>query len=91
LPGIFLLTTLLFILEGLSSGRFESDQDQSQTANAVSLLETTSPPDKNVSGIGQIFWGPSLATSFNPPSQDPRTPDIIVTPNVGVIYTTSKP
>jgi hypothetical protein len=65
-------------------------KDQSQTANAVSLLETTSPPDKNVAGIGQIFWGPSLATSFNPPSQDPRTPDIIVTPNVGVIYTTSK-
>jgi hypothetical protein len=26
----------------------------------------------------------------NPPSQDPRTPDIIVQPNVGVIYTTSK-
>jgi arylsulfatase A-like enzyme len=27
---------------------------------------------------------------FNPPSQDPRTPDIIVQPNAGVIYTTSK-
>jgi len=65
-------------------------KDQSQTASAVSLLETTSPPDKNVAGIGQIFWGPSLATMFNPPSQDPRTPDIIVTPNVGVIYTGSK-
>jgi hypothetical protein len=65
-------------------------KDQSQTASAVSLLETTSPPNKNVAGIGQIFWGPSLATMFNPPSQDPRSPDIIVTPNVGVIYTGSK-
>jgi hypothetical protein len=26
---------------------------------------------------------------FNPPSQDPRTPDIIVTPTPGVIYTGS--
>lgn len=65
-------------------------KDSSQTASAVALLETTSPPDKNVAGIGQIFWGPSLATMFNPPSQDPRSPDIIVTPNVGVIYTGSK-
>ena len=31
-----------------------------------------------------------LATSFNPPSQDPQTSEIIVTPNVGVIYTGSK-
>jgi hypothetical protein len=65
-------------------------KDQSQTASAVSLLETTSPPDKNVAGIGQIIWGPTLATMFNPPSQDPRSPDIIVTSNVGVIYTGSK-
>jgi hypothetical protein len=32
----------------------------------------------------------SSSVGFNPPSQDPRTPDIIVQPNVGVIYTTSK-
>ena len=65
-------------------------KDQSQTASAVSLLETTSPPEKNVAGIGQIFSGVSLATMFNPPSTDPRTPDIIVQPNVGVVYTGSK-
>jgi hypothetical protein len=65
-------------------------KDPSQTASAVSLLETTSPPNKNVASINQIFWGPTLATMFNPPSQDPRTPDIIVQPNAGVIYTTSK-
>jgi hypothetical protein len=49
-------------------------------------------------GLGQIFHGASLATMFNTPGVpkalggnggDPRTPDIIVQPNVGVIYTTS--
>ena len=43
--------------------------------------------------MGQIFYSPSLTTMFNapglPPNGDPRTPDIIVQPNVGVIYTTS--
>jgi hypothetical protein len=44
-------------------------------------------------GLGQIFYGPSLHTMFGvpgvPPSGDPRVPDIIVQPNVGVIYTGS--
>ncbi len=43
--------------------------------------------------MGQIFYGASLTTMFNapglPPNGDPRTPDIIVTPNVGVVYTSS--
>ena len=44
-------------------------------------------------GLGQIFYGPSLETMFNapglPPNGDPRSPDIVVEPNVGVIYTGS--
>ena len=67
--------------------------DSAQTANAVALLESTSPAlpaDKNVAGIGEIYSGIALSQLFNPPSQDPRTPDIIVTPNVGVVYTGSK-
>jgi arylsulfatase A-like enzyme len=44
-------------------------------------------------GIGPIFDGPSLETMFNapglPPHGDPRTPDIIVQPDVGVVYTGS--
>jgi hypothetical protein len=47
----------------------------------------------SAAGIGQIFYGPSLETMFNapglPPTGDPRTPDIIVQPNVGVVYTRS--
>jgi Type I phosphodiesterase / nucleotide pyrophosphatase len=56
--------------------------DSSQTANAVKTLETTSPATNNIAGIGEIFSGPGIAQMFNPPSDDPRTPDIIVTPNV---------
>lgn len=33
---------------------------------------------------------PSLALDSNDPTVDPRTPDIIVTPNVGVTYSGSK-
>jgi hypothetical protein len=56
---------------------------------AVSLLEVNG----TAIGLGQIFYGPSLETMFNapglPPNGDSRTPDIIVEPNVGVIYTGS--
>ena len=54
-------------------------------------------------GIGEIFYGDYLTTMFNAPGVpdnpgpccfklpggDPRTPDIIVAPNVGVVYTGS--
>ncbi len=63
------------------------------TASAVSLLRTTSPTTNNIAGIGEIFSGPILETYFNapglPPGGDPRTPDIIVTPNIGVTYSGS--
>ena len=50
--------------------------------------------NSTAAGIGQIFAGPSLESIFNRPGLpsdggDPRTPDIIVQPNVGVVYTTS--
>jgi len=61
----------------------------SYTDAAVSLLEA----NKTTIGAGQIFYGPTVALNYNqpglPPNGDPRTPDIIVTPNVGVIYTGS--
>jgi hypothetical protein len=55
----------------------------------VGILETNAA----AAGIGQIFYGPSLQTMFNLgglPPLDPRTPDIIVAPNVGVVYSGSK-
>jgi hypothetical protein len=58
-------------------------------STAVGILEANAA----AAGIGQIFYGPSLETMFNapglPPAGDPRTPDIIVQPNVGVVYTGS--
>lgn len=63
------------------------------TASAVSTLRTASPTTNNVAGIGEIFSGPNLETYFNapglPPNGDPRTPDIIVTPDIGVTYSGS--
>ena len=62
-------------------------------ATEVQVLETSSPVSDNIAGIGQIFWGRSLLTFLNapgiPPNGDSRTPDIIVTPNVGVTYSGS--
>jgi hypothetical protein len=53
---------------------------------AVQLLESNAGPI----GLGQIFYGPTLALNYNVgglgPGLDPRSPDIIVTPNVGVTY-----
>ncbi|MBV8772659.1 MAG: alkaline phosphatase family protein [Deltaproteobacteria bacterium] len=67
-------------------------------ASAVADLESKSPVGNNIAGIGEIYSGASLAQMFNPPGVpssgdlfadgvDPRTPDIVVTPNIGVIYT----
>ncbi|MHB8814125.1 MAG: alkaline phosphatase family protein [Steroidobacteraceae bacterium] len=60
------------------------------TTDAVAALESNAA----AVGLGQIIYGPQLAMMFNKPGLpadggDPRTPDIIVTPNVGVVYTGS--
>jgi len=71
--------------------------DSSTTSAAVTALENNA----TAIGLGQIYSGASLNTLFNPPGVpnvpgpcckvreggDPRTPDIVVIPNVGVVYT----
>ena len=56
---------------------------------AVQLLET----DASLIGLGEIYYGPTLALNYNVgglgSGQDPRSPDIIVTPNIGVTYSGS--
>ncbi len=56
---------------------------------AVELLENNAGPI----GMGEIYYGPTIALNYNVgglgPDEDPRTPDIIVTPNVGVTYSSS--
>ena len=59
--------------------------DQSQTESSVATLALAA--NENLFGQGEIFAGPSLTLQFNDPLTDSRTPDIIVAPNVGVIYT----
>ena len=70
------------------------------TATAVGVLENNAA----TAGIDEIFYSSTLETMFNAPGVpavnapccalqpggDPRTPDIIVAPNIGVIYTGSK-
>ena len=59
--------------------------DQSQTESSVATLALAA--NENLFGQGEIFSGPSLTLQFNDPLTDSRTPDIIVAPNVGVVYT----
>jgi hypothetical protein len=59
--------------------------DQSQTESFAATLGVAANED--LFGQGEIFSGPSLTLQFNDPLTDSRTPDIIVAPNVGVVYT----
>jgi Type I phosphodiesterase / nucleotide pyrophosphatase len=57
----------------------------SDTNAAVGILEANAAK----AGIGEIFYGNALSQNYGSPLTDPRTPDIIVQPNVGVVYTGS--
>ena len=73
--------------------------DESRTTDAVNALEQNG----TAIGLGQIYYGASLEAIFDVPGVpthpgpccalrpggDPRTPDIVVIPNVGVVYTGS--
>ena len=63
--------------------------DSSQTNVAVDILQNNA----EAAEIDQIFAGSSLERMFDrpglPPNGDPRTPDIIVQPVVGTVYTGS--
>jgi hypothetical protein len=62
--------------------------NSSETLDAVNILENNADASTGI-GLGQIYYGPSLSLNYNDPTIDPRTPDIIVTPNIGVTYTGS--
>lgn len=57
------------------------------TDAAVQILENNA--SSNGVALGEIYYGPSLALNYNDLTMDPRTPDIIVTPNIGVTYSGS--
>ena len=104
-PPSGILSTLLPLSATTGLGLAEDDISQlwlidpANTIKAVGMLEANG----TAIGLGQILYGASLDTIFNPPGVpttpgpccflrpggDPRTPDIIVLPNVGVVYTGS--
>jgi len=63
--------------------------DPSLTASVVKTLST--PTNQEALGIQEIFALQSLANKFNvpgtQPGEDPRTPDIVLKVNTGVIFT----
>ena len=83
-----------------ATGSFRSKEAYETTDVSLLWLKSSSDTDAAVKiledngsatgvGLGQIFYGPSLSINFNDPTRDPRTPDIIVVPNVGVTYSGS--
>jgi hypothetical protein len=59
--------------------------DPSLAPSVVAMLSTTA--NQQALGIQEIFAGQSLRNKFNNPGADPRTPDIILKVNTGVIFT----
>ena len=97
-PATLLGTRLPFSESPLNSTGIGATEDDvsvlwlnkgESVTSAVELLEQNA----TAIGLGQIYYGPSLALNYGvggwSAGQDPRTPDIIVTPNVGVTYSGS--
>jgi predicted AlkP superfamily pyrophosphatase or phosphodiesterase len=63
---------------------------QGFTQQAVDAIRAKPELNTSASGlplIDEILWGESLKRLYNDPTKDSRTPDIIVIPTPGVIYT----
>jgi hypothetical protein len=73
-------------------GATEDDVSVLWLKKGASVNEAVDLLEKNAAsiGLGEIYYGPSLALNYNvgglDPGEDSRSPDIIVTPNVGVTY-----
>ena len=61
-------------------------EDQKQTEAVARYL------NQNASAlfVDEVLWGTELQLRFNDPALDSRTPDIIVQPQYGTVYTASK-
>jgi Type I phosphodiesterase / nucleotide pyrophosphatase len=58
--------------------------DQNQTGRVGEML--SQPENQSVAGIQQVLWGDSLKLLTNDPMHDGRIPDLVVVPNLGVVY-----
>jgi Type I phosphodiesterase / nucleotide pyrophosphatase len=97
-PATLLGTAVPFSESPLNStgiGATEDDVSVLWLAPGASVTDAVTLLEKNAKaiGLGEIYYGPSLALNYNVgglgPYQDPRSPDIIVTPNVGMTYSGS--
>jgi hypothetical protein len=61
-------------------------QDQTQTANVAALINNHA---KELF-VDEVMAGDEIKLKFNDPRHNNRTPDIIVQPQYGVVYTPSK-
>ena len=59
--------------------------DQELTSSVVETL--SKPANQKTLGIQEIFAGQSLRNKWDDPASDPRTPDIVLKVNTGVIFT----
>ena len=94
-PATLLGTAIPFSESPLNStgiGATEDDVSVLWLAPGSSVTDAVALLEKNASaiGLGEIYYGPSLALNYNVgglgAGQDTRSPDIIVTPNVGMTY-----
>jgi hypothetical protein len=82
-------------LNSTGIGATEDDVSVLWLKKGASLIDAVDLLEKNAAaiGLGEIYYGPTLWLNYNvgglDPGEDPRTPDIIVTPNVGVTYSGS--
>jgi hypothetical protein len=76
-------------------GATEDDVSVLWLKKGASVIDAVELLERNAAaiGLGEIYYGPTLWLNYNvgglDPGEDPRTPDIIVTPNVGVTYSGS--
>jgi Type I phosphodiesterase / nucleotide pyrophosphatase len=76
-------------------GATEDDVSVLWLAPGASVTDAVALLEKNATaiGLGEIYYGASLALNYNVAGlgayQDSRSPDIIVTPNVGMTYSGS--
>jgi len=82
-------------LNAIGIGATEDDVSVLWLAPGASLTAAVALLQQNAAaiGLGEIFYGPTLALNYNVgglgPGLDPRSPDIIVTPNLGWTYSSS--
>jgi hypothetical protein len=97
-PATLLGTAIPFSESPLNTtgiGATEDDVSVLWLAPGASLTSAVALLEKNVSqiGLGEIYYGPTLALNYGVGGlglgQDPRSPDIIVAPNIGMTYSGS--